>query len=321
VTAGEAHLDDPVPLLHPGSHGRPPCDTERRNRRQEGRRSSGRSQGLRSCRSQMVLAHSVPLVLPEWGHGDHQAHISHGTRLVAKPWVLHTQHPARVQLTARPAKPSAAHPARPQPFPSFSGRARGPQPVLPPPGSAPTHQESQPAPGSKGRSGAQEEQHCSASSPPACSLVGIHEKFTFPKAKTKRKMFPLGSAPSQGPETRQQAARVESTLGCLDSFGSNSLVIGKRSERGEGGLDSRLPCTQGPRTCPPSQPWGAGSERGAPHAAPAAGERPSGANPPSKLAAFSLSYILIFPGFQAGGAGEGEGGGNIRCKISSSLSI
>lgn len=63
---------------------------------------------------------------------------------------------------------------------------------------------------------------------------------------------------------------------------------------------------------PPASPGGGGDDAGAgggcPQAAPVAGEKHSSANLPLKLlAAFSLSDILIFPGFGARGRGGGTG--------------
>lgn len=241
--SGDTHLDYPVPLLHPSSHGRPPCDREEKRGVTEGQRDSGRSQGLHSYRSHLILAHSLP-----WGgHGSHPAPISHGTRLETEEWVLPAQHPAHMQL--KPLLRSLSQTAS-------LGTVKGTPSCDDPP------QDGSDSPRELPHAWTPGWERASGRSSPAQPLLPLlsartklprleHTKNSlFPKAKTKRKMFPSGSTPRQGPKTQQRAPRVESTSDCSDSFAFNGLIIGKRRERGEG----RQAWTWGPRPCPPPYP-------------------------------------------------------------------
>lgn len=150
-----AHLDDAVPLLHPGFHGRPPCDTGRRDGRQEGQKDSRRE----------------PLSVPD------RPGSAGGTR---GPPGMNSPHGDRVVGSLRQAPHCS--PSQGSAFSPHLEPNKGTPTCHPHPGTAPTHPE--PPPGAW----SQQQELCLCS--PFLLLNTIQAKFASPKAKSERKKFP-----------------------------------------------------------------------------------------------------------------------------------
>lgn len=310
--SGDTHLDYPVPLLHPSSHGRPPCDREEKRGVTEGQRDSGRSQGLHSYRSHLILAHSLP-----WGgHGSHPAPISHGTRLETEEWVLPAQHPAHMQL-----KPLLCSPSQ---TPSLGTVKGTPSCDDPHPEMALTALESCLTPGSQ-----------AGSRPPAgAAQLSLFSPFSqleqscrgwntrkipfFLKPKPRGKCFHQVRLPAKGPRRGSECPewKVRRIVRILSPLTVSLLASEGSGERGDRpGPGDLVPVPPPPRAALGYRGRHGGGDPQCRRHAPA----PTCPWNWPRFPFPRLGSFFLALGAEAGG--EGGGGGNIRCKISSSLSV